>query len=253
MLAAGPAGAPPVGPTLDLVTRAGRHPAARVEFSADSSPAAHDGAVVLEDPVALRALAHPARQRLLAELFAGNVLTATDAADMVGLTPSAVSHHLRALAKYGLAERAEATGDGRERPWRATGSSFSMAMPEGPAGVRALQTVTGTAIASAAEELDALLEGRVGEPWRGHRGISREELWLTRDETKEFGDALAALIDRFTDRRHAGNHPTGSRRTGLTVLFVPLEDPPAGDAAPAADAQPAAPTEDTQSPGGSGS
>jgi DNA-binding transcriptional ArsR family regulator len=213
------------------MTRAGRQPAARVEFAA-VAPDDRRGAVVLDDPVALRALAHPARQRLLAELFAGNVLTATDAAGMVGLTPSAVSHHLRALAKYGLAERAEATGDGRERPWRATGSSFSMAMPEGPAGVRALQTVTSTAMASATEELDALLEGRVGEPWTGHRGISRDELWLTREETKEFGDALRAIIDRFTARRHAGNHPAGSRRTGLTVLFVPLEEPPVDDVRP---------------------
>jgi DNA-binding transcriptional ArsR family regulator len=186
--------------------------------------------VMLNNPVALRAIAHPARQRLLSELFAGNVLTATEAAEMVGLTPSAVSHHLRALAKYGLAERAEATTDGRERPWRATGSDFNLAIPRGSASVRALQMVTRTSIASAAGELDALLEGKAGEPWTGHRGISRQVLWLNRKETKDFGDALGALIERFTAGRHSGNHPSDTRRTALTVMFLPLD--PAHDSQP---------------------
>lgn len=193
-----------------------------------ANPAAQGGepAMLLDNPVALRALAHPARQRLVAEMYAGSVLTATEAAELVGLTPSAVSHHLRALAKYGLAERAEPTSDGRERPWRAAGSELSLGIPSGSASIRALQAVTRTAITAAAAELDALLEGRVGEPWKGHRGISREALWLTREETAELGESLNALLERFVRGRHAGNHPPGSRRTEFTVLFLPLEPPP---------------------------
>src|ERR1043166_3895185 len=76
--------------------------------------------VTLEDPRALRALAHPARQRLITELFGGRVLPAPGAAEIVGLTPSAVSHHLRVLEKWGLARRAAATGDARARPWEGT-------------------------------------------------------------------------------------------------------------------------------------
>ena len=45
----------------------------------------------ITDPQALRAIAHPARQRLIAELYAGEVLTATEASRLVGLTPSATS------------------------------------------------------------------------------------------------------------------------------------------------------------------
>ena len=45
----------------------------------------------LDDPRMLRALAHPARQRLITELFSGEVLTATEAASLVDLTPSATS------------------------------------------------------------------------------------------------------------------------------------------------------------------
>ena len=103
---------------------------------------------------------------------------------------------------------------------------MSLGIPSGSASIRALQAVTRTAITAAAAELDALLEGRVGEPWTGHRGIGREALWLTREETAEFGDALTALLERFVRGRHAANHPPGSRRTEFTVLFVPLEPPP---------------------------
>ncbi|WP_232075867.1 ArsR/SmtB family transcription factor [Phytohabitans suffuscus] len=38
---------------------------------------------------------------------------------MAGLSPSATSYHLRALARYGLVEQAPSRGDGRERVWRA--------------------------------------------------------------------------------------------------------------------------------------
>lgn len=163
------------------------------------------------------------------ELFAGNVLTATEAAALVGMTPSAVSHHLRILGKYGLARRAEPTEDGRERPWRATGVDLGLPLPTGSARVRAMRSVTRTALASATEELDALLEGRVGDTWTGHRGISRQALWLTREETQELGEALTELVDRFSNGRHTGHHPPGSRRTELTVLFLPLEPPPTPD------------------------
>ncbi|HET6740226.1 MAG TPA: helix-turn-helix domain-containing protein, partial [Kribbella sp.] len=75
--------------------------------------------VVITDPQAIRALAHPARQRVIDELYNGRVLTATECAELAGLTPSAMSYHLRALEKWGIIERADETTDGRERPWRA--------------------------------------------------------------------------------------------------------------------------------------
>lgn len=38
------------------------------------------------------------------------------AASLVELTPSATSHHLRALERWGVVER-DSSSDGRERPW----------------------------------------------------------------------------------------------------------------------------------------
>ncbi|MDX6262847.1 MAG: hypothetical protein QOH84_4535, partial [Kribbellaceae bacterium] len=67
--------------------------------------------VVLTDPRAIRALAHPARQRIIDELYSGRVLTATECAELAGLTPSATSYHLRALERWGIIERAEGSTD----------------------------------------------------------------------------------------------------------------------------------------------
>jgi DNA-binding transcriptional ArsR family regulator len=70
----------------------------------------------------MRALAHPARIEIVDHLNnSGAVVTATECAAMVGLSPSATSYHLRELAKYGLVEQAPSRGDGRERVWRSAG------------------------------------------------------------------------------------------------------------------------------------
>jgi DNA-binding transcriptional ArsR family regulator len=61
-----------------------------------------DGRIVLSDPRAIRALAHPARLALLEALLAGEELTATEAASVTGLSPSATSYHLKALERWGI-------------------------------------------------------------------------------------------------------------------------------------------------------
>src|SRR3954451_17616044 len=78
--------------------------------------------VKISDPKRIRALAHPARLAVIEELYSGRELTATECADIAGLSPSAMSYHLRSLAKAGIVEPADGGTDGRERPWRAAGA-----------------------------------------------------------------------------------------------------------------------------------
>ena len=67
----------------------------------------------------MRALAHPARLAIMEHLNStGRRRTATECAEIVGLSPSATSYHLRELAKVGLIEEAPSRGDGRERVWQ---------------------------------------------------------------------------------------------------------------------------------------
>src|SRR5665647_47158 len=82
--------------------------------------------LTLTDPRAIRAIAHEARQQVIDELYSGSVLTATEAARICGLSPSAMSYHLRALEKWGIVVRDDPSSDGRERPWRAPARSLSL-------------------------------------------------------------------------------------------------------------------------------
>src|SRR5262245_7765262 len=82
----------------------------------------------ISDPAVMRALAHPARLEVLEHLSVNpDGATATECAEVVGLSPSAMSYHLRALAKVGLVREAPTRGDGRERVWQASHPGYSVA------------------------------------------------------------------------------------------------------------------------------
>jgi DNA-binding transcriptional ArsR family regulator len=83
--------------------------------------------VEITDPKAIRALAHAARLEVISELYSTQVSrTATELAAQTGLTPSAMSYHLRALQKWGIVVPAETAGDARERRWKAAGTDFTI-------------------------------------------------------------------------------------------------------------------------------
>ncbi|MCX2747151.1 winged helix-turn-helix domain-containing protein [Arthrobacter sp. MI7-26] len=83
--------------------------------------------VEITDPKAIRALAHAARLEVISELYSTQLSrTATELAALTGLTPSAMSYHLRALQKWGIVTAADNEGDARERRWKAAGSDFTI-------------------------------------------------------------------------------------------------------------------------------
>ncbi|MET1021919.1 MAG: winged helix-turn-helix domain-containing protein [Arthrobacter sp.] len=83
--------------------------------------------VEITDPKAIRALAHAARLEVISELYSSQVSrTATELAAQTGLTPSAMSYHLRALQKWGIVVPAATAGDARERRWKAAGTDFAI-------------------------------------------------------------------------------------------------------------------------------
>lgn len=173
------------------------------------------------DSAALKALSHPARRRLINELAAGRVLTATEASELVGLSPSAVSHHLRALARYGFAERAETGEDGRERPWRAlaTGVSFN---PSDAAGARVVDTLVRDELDALARNLSGVLTSDVGHDGpRRSIGVSSSETWLTDDERSAVLEQVEALVEALP-KRHSRNAPDGATRMSLLISLVPV-------------------------------
>jgi DNA-binding transcriptional ArsR family regulator len=179
--------------------------------------------LVITDPKAIRALAHPARQRVIDELFNGKVLTATECAELAGLTPSAMSYHLRALEKWGIIQRADESADGRERPWRAPATSLVISSQSTGAGRMASQAMIKTAMDAV---LDQFVDMDPDDPWDGVSSMSRSRLWLTHDEAEQFNQDLIDLVDRYKKTRTAANHPAGTREVTSLIAVVPTGDPP---------------------------
>src|SRR5262252_11237553 len=117
-----------------------------------------NGKIGLSGPRAIRARAHPARLAIIEALFLADELTATECASLTGLSPSATSYHLKALAKWGIVEPGQARADGRDRPWKATGRSveWSSSMPgnTAPAEIAILGTFLDRNRAIATEYLE---------------------------------------------------------------------------------------------------
>lgn len=78
-------------------------------------------AIRVNDPSALRALAHPLRLKIIGELRTTGAMTVGALASALGAAPGSVSYHLTTLATHGFVTQApELARDGRERWWRAT-------------------------------------------------------------------------------------------------------------------------------------
>jgi DNA-binding transcriptional ArsR family regulator len=179
--------------------------------------------VVLTDPRAIRALAHPARQRIIDELYSGRVLTATECAELAGLTPSATSYHLRALSRWGIIERADGSTDGRERPWQAPAASLVISSQSTGAGRLASQAMMRSNVDRVLEQFEELPGD---DPWDGLSKMNRSRLWLTKAELDQLDKDLTAVIDGYRRGRSAASHPAGTRQVSTLMALVPTGKPP---------------------------
>ena len=154
------------------------------------------------------------------ELYQGVERTASELAVLTGLSPSAMSYHLRALARWGVVEPGEARADGRERPWRAAGRSLSLVSD---ADTAAADVVAAGYLQQLRDELRrwALVERDESATWRDAAGVSRPYLWLTEDELVTFTTELRALFDKYLADRNAADHPPGTRRVLCLLAIVP--------------------------------
>ena len=191
---------------------------------------ARPDAVRLTDPGALRALAHPARLTIVDDLYGGRERTASELGELTGLTPSAMSYHLRALERWGIVERAGAREDGRERPCRAAGGSLSLVSDSSALSVAAADIIAGGYLEQFREELRrwSLVEDAEGKTWREAAGMSRSSLWLTDSEAEAFTAELKGLTERYEAGRSSVEHPAGTRRVVCLIGIVPVADEHAG-------------------------
>jgi DNA-binding transcriptional ArsR family regulator len=185
---------------------------------------------LLDDPMAIRALAHPVRLDLQALLGRVGPVTAADAARRLGISQALASHHLRQLAKYDFVEPAPGK-DNRERPWRLVSISQSWRgaelTPEGAAAADILEQLLAE---RALSDLADWQQRRKDEPriWRDNTGIGHTGVYLTAEELAELENVIAGVLQRYVDERpmdDKSTRPPGSRLVDITrIVTVMPED-----------------------------
>ncbi|WP_188190798.1 helix-turn-helix domain-containing protein [Nonomuraea sp. SYSU D8015] len=198
----------------------------------------------LSDPKAMRALAHPARLMILNRLGVEGSATATEVAEIAGITPSAASYHLRMLAKYGFVEDAPPRGDGRERLWRPVDRPLSVGIraDDRPEVRDAKVSLMLAFRREANEEAErALTElDREPEEWRDATVFNRVRIRVDAEEMARLNEAIRELIEPYVARRRSEEDaPNGARIAEAQVNLFPVAKRPV----------PGLPTEDHDPPG----
>lgn len=194
------------------------------EAGPDVAPAAQPRE--LTDPRELRAMTHPVRLALLEVLNVHPALTATEAGELIGESPTTCSFHLRQLAKYGFVEEA---GDapGRRRPWRLAVRQIHFSSTGGDAEM--------SAASNALENL--LVERWVSrfsdwqrvrssypEDWQAVATAAEFLVHVTSDELAELQSEMLRLVSRFEGRNADSSlRPEGSRLVELVIFGHPIK------------------------------
>jgi DNA-binding transcriptional ArsR family regulator len=180
----------------------------------------------ISDPGALRALAHAGRYAILEHLQSGGAATATECAQVAGLSPSACSYHLRLLARHGFIEEDPSREDGRERAWRATATGWwSDIDPDtDPSTAQALDsTIVRVMMASSDEKVLAFVDHAAREPdWREAALFSNSTIAATAPELADISQAIMAVLKPyFLSDRPVDKIPEDARHIHVSVRMAP--------------------------------
>lgn len=181
---------------------------------------------VLDDPVVLRAFAHPLRLRLHRLLIREGTCSAAYAARELDISQALASHHLHQLAKYGFAQQLPGR-DRRERPWRALSTSTTWlgadTTPEGAVAADLLeQTLAEQSVSNLLQWQQRRREPEA-EEWHDVAGLDTSLLYLTSDEAAAFGRRFEELCRPYLERRvDADLRSSRMEPVEVTLLLVPL-------------------------------
>jgi len=194
-------------------------------------PGSTENPLEITDPRALRALAHPARLAILQHLALDGPATATECAEVAGLSPSACSYHLRALARYGFVDEDPSGGvDRRHRPWRARVVSITgRSDHDRPAALRAASRLLAETMQVRTEEVRAAYLDREAEyppDWQRAAGWSQDVLHVTAAELDEVRHKMQAILAEYR-RLTREDRPPGARRVHVILDFTPWFPPDA--------------------------
>jgi DNA-binding transcriptional ArsR family regulator len=184
--------------------------------------------MTITDPQVMRALAHPARLAIMEYLSStGAAVTATEGAEVVGLSPSATSYHLRALAKAGMVEQAPSRGDGRERVWQSAVVGWQIeAGPDADAETRAAEgALIDAYLARSVERVREWVRRADSEPreWYDAAILNESVLFATAEEMVALGAAMRELVEPYKRRNRLTDAPEGARTVVAVFMAVPTD------------------------------
>lgn len=182
----------------------------------------------IDDAKTLRALAHPTRMRLIELLGTHDTLTATQASELIGESPTNCAFHLRTLAKYGLVTEAE-RGQGRERPWRRAVTGLDITHDESPASRHASVTLVGLYLDRVFERIrDFTVNQRLyPQEIQDLSMVSDAVWWVTLDEMRELKQEINELLFRYLDRvDDPALRPADAVAFKGFTSIRPVDDPP---------------------------
>ncbi|MCU1574310.1 MAG: hypothetical protein JWO93_2392 [Micrococcaceae bacterium] len=190
------------------------------------TPEAQRPLVTITDPRAIRALAHRVRLEVIDELFGSEqTYTATELANSFGLTPSAMSYHLRALEKWGYLVRAASVGDARERHWRAAGNRLQVGDNASSSALVSTALLDLTLTSTRARVVAAiLLAGNMAANDRPPLEIATAKVALTHAEARDFLVEYAALVEKYRLMRHQPEPAEPRRPMHLLNILAPDAD-----------------------------
>ncbi|HEY7430565.1 MAG TPA: winged helix-turn-helix domain-containing protein [Streptosporangiaceae bacterium] len=198
----------------------------------DAEPGTPGNLVELTDPKMMRALAHQARIAIWMHLGLNGPATATECAEIAGLSPSACSYHLRTLARYGFVEEDRASAaDGRERPWRARMLAFNLAdVPGTPAATRVASRLLVENLRAAAEENRArylMRQSEYSADWQSASGELFSVAHATPEELQRMREQLIEVMAPYV-RLDPASRPAGARPVRIMLDLFPWFGPEEG-------------------------
>jgi DNA-binding transcriptional ArsR family regulator len=188
--------------------------------------------LLVQDTATMRALAHPARIASLERLMRGGPATATELGQVAGLTPSAMSYHLRLLERAGLISTAPGRGDGRERVWqsRATGGWAVDTFEDGTADSRVVHVELLRSVLSVQELRLSRWLSRADEPgWLDTGYFTESTILATAEELERLGTRIHELLAEYAPANRPDPPADAVLRRAAFRSFPDSDPLPEGD------------------------